>query len=430
MTANTRVRPTNVTHVIPRLGSGGPTRSLAALIKYGGRAQLPWQHDVIVLEPAVTPNAVVQLRTAGARLHVASGTEKRTALLNDANIVIVHYWQCPSMVAFLASPRPARALTVLWAHVYGLHAPQVLSRAVVASVDQTWLSSGASRDAPPFGGHGSDLPVVPGLIDPERLVTNRAEATRGDNDARVVVGYVGTVNEQKLHPRFVELCAAVPGATFVIYGSGGGEDTLRESASQAGLGDHFDVRGHTEHVGDAYASFDVFGYPLTPFTYATSDLTVQEAMWMGVPPVVLPHGGVPLLIRDHATGFVAATDDEYVHRVHELVGDRDLRATLGTAARDHAHDHFDPAATVRHVRVLVDDARDGPARPSTRDAWPAGPAEWFVRALDTDAEGFIATLTTMPALMATGEGGLFQWRNAFPDDAQLNDWTAEVVKHR
>ena len=423
---------TNIAHVIPRLGSGGPTRSLAALIKYGRRAELPWHHDVIVLEPAVTPTAVVQLRTAGARLHVASGTEDQTSLLEDCDVVVVHYWQCPSMVAFLASPRPTRAPTVLWAHVYGLHSPQALSHTVVTAVDRVWLSSGASSHAPAFGEYGSDLPVVPGLIDPDRLVADQDDAHRGEHDARVVVGYVGTVNEQKLHPRFIELCAAVsaPGATFVVYGSGGGEDALRKAAIHAGLGERFEVRGHTEHIGEAYGAFDIFGYPLTPTTYATSDLTVQEAMWMGVPPVVLPHGGVPHLIQDQVTGFVAATDDEYVHRVGELARDCELRATLGAAARDHAHEHFDPAATVLQVKSLVDDVRDRHARPSTRDPWPGGPADWFLRALDADAEAFTAILTTMPRLMATGEGGLFQWRNAFPEDAQLTDWTAEVVRDR
>ena len=316
---------TSITHVVPRLGSGGPTRALAALIKYGGRAQLPWQHDVLVVEPAVTPNAVVQLRTAGARLHIASGAENQMSLLEQADVVVVHYWQCPSMVEFLASPRPTRAPTVLWAHILGRHAPQVLSRAVVDSVDRVWLSSGASADAPAFGEHSSDLPVVAGLIDPDRLVAVPADANA--DDPRVVVGYVGTVNEQKLHPRFVELCAAVPApnTSFVVYGGGGGEDALHERAIQAGLDDRFEVCGHTEHMGEVYAAIDVFGYPLTPFTYATSDLTVQEAMWVGVPPVVLPHGGVPLLIRDQETGFVAGTDDEYVKRVQQLAVDRDLR---------------------------------------------------------------------------------------------------------
>jgi hypothetical protein len=49
---------------------------------------------------------------------------------------------------------------------------------------------------------------------------------------------------------------------------------------------------------------DIFGYPLAPETSATSEKTIQEAMWAGVAPVVLAGSGATLLVEHEHTGLV------------------------------------------------------------------------------------------------------------------------------
>src|SRR5438105_4568610 len=85
------------------------------------------------------------------------------------------------------------------------------------------------------------------------------------------------------------MCASipVPHARFLICGAGGAMPVLRRQAAEQGIADRVEFRGFVEDIGRAIAEMDVFGYPLAEGTYAASELVLQEAMYAGVPPVVL-----------------------------------------------------------------------------------------------------------------------------------------------
>lgn len=430
---------TRIVHVVPRLATSGPARSLAALVKWGDRSGLAWSHDVIALEETVSPVAVVWLRGAGARLHLGLDASSRGSVLAEADAAIVHFWQCPSMIELLTHPIPTRRV-VVWVHTLGLHAPQVLASQVERAADALWCTAARTLDRPATVGVHRSTAVVRGLVDPDRLA-----ATPTAHDG-VVVGYVGTVNSQKMHPRFVELCARVgaPDTRFVVHGTGGGEARLRVDAERAGIADRLAVLGHTEDVGAALTGIDVLGYPLRSDTYASSDLAVQEAMWMGVPPVVLTHGGPPELVDDGVSGVVATDEAHYVEAVDSLARDRVLRTRMAGAAREHARAAFDPRAGVRRVDELLRALRsEGPQRDEAV-SWGATPGAWFATALAGEGTAFVRALGAGPGgdagaeaaiaaagdLVIAGEGGLFQWRNAHPDDPDLRWWTSLVLDAR
>ena len=83
----------------------------------------------------------------------------------------------------------------------------------------------------------------------------------------------------------------MPDARFVVCGGGGGETGLRRRFEALGMGARVDIRGAVEDIRVPLEEFDIFGYPLAEDTYATSEKALQEAMWVGVPPVVFAHGG-------------------------------------------------------------------------------------------------------------------------------------------
>ena len=74
------------------------------------------------------------------------------------------------------------------------------------------------------------------------------------------------------------------------------------------------VHGHAEDLREAFAEVDIFGYPLAPDTYATSEKTIQEAMWVGIPPVVLSGTGAAELVEHEHTGLVCDGEDDYPAR--------------------------------------------------------------------------------------------------------------------
>jgi glycosyltransferase involved in cell wall biosynthesis len=322
---------------------------------------------------------------------------------------------------------------IAWIETQGLDAPQVVPDALVDHADDVLLTTPVTLASPALRRRRQAEPamVAPGIADMDRL--DHWEPV--DHDG-FVVGYVGTVNVGKLHPRFVEMCAAVdvPDARFVVYGTGGGEHALREEAAVRGLGDRFEVRGHTEDLATALGEMDVFGYPLRPDTYASSEKAIQEAMWVGIPPVVFPFGGVRDLVRDGVDGLVAADEAQYVDHLQRLAAEPTLRAGLGAAARRRARDTFDPMVATARLDDFLGHALEAPKRAREWAAWGEQPAGWFSRALGDAGAPFLEDLAhppsagarraiaAQPFMVLHGEGGLAHWRNHFPNDEMLDDW--------
>jgi glycosyltransferase involved in cell wall biosynthesis len=94
----------------------------------------------------------------------------------------------------------------------------------------------------------------------------------------------------------------------------------------------------------AMANFDIALAPATnsAFFRGKSDLRWLEASAIGIPTVADP--AVYPLIEDGVTGLHAATPAQAREAIRTLVDDPDLRARIGTAARDHVREHRSSAA--------------------------------------------------------------------------------------
>jgi phosphatidylinositol alpha 1,6-mannosyltransferase len=98
---------------------------------------------------------------------------------------------------------------------------------------------------------------------------------------------------------------------------------------------HFAGRQRGEDLARWYASGDVFVFPSTTETFAN---VVQEAMASGLPAVVVDRGGPPGVIEPNRSGLVARANSgtSLADNVERLLRDRDLRTSMGRAARQRA----------------------------------------------------------------------------------------------
>ena len=261
------------------------------------------------------------------------------------------------------------------------------------------------------------------------------------------VGYIGVVNETKMHPHFAEMSAAVraPEIRFVVCGGGGGGADLR-LVSALGIAERVVIRGAVENIRAALEEFDIFGYPLADDTYATSEKALQEAMWVGVPPVVFPHGGLRDLVEHECTGLVVTTEQEYSDGIERLARDTLLRRCLGEEARRFARAEFEPARWSRVLNELLRTMMDEPLKP--REPLPGAgnsAAANFVRSLGNQGGPFATALAepveasgrraaaneqiaAASPLLANGEGGVAHYCNAFPDDLTCISGSASLAK--
>jgi hypothetical protein len=242
-----------------------------------------------------------------------------------------------------------------------------------------------------------------------------------------------------------------PNVRFSVYGSGGGFPALARQAEELGVADRFELRGWVDDIRAAIARLDVFGYPLCEDNYSASELVLQEVMYAGVAPVVLPYGGAQRLVDNGRTGLVAADEDDYPRAIETLHRSPDLRERLGKAAREHAVRTWAPDAIALQWRdayseLLRQPKRPRPAPPTyTPEGAPAigraaarftgtlgGRAPQFERSLTApdseellEADRMIAA--SSPTLASADAGGVLHYRLHHPDDAYLRLWAGLVL---
>jgi glycosyltransferase involved in cell wall biosynthesis len=438
----------NLLHIVPRFIGGGPERHLLTVAAAWRDAGHAVHHRVVVLEPPLSVPLVLRARRLGMQVSTCPAHDELLAAIAAADVVELSFWNHPAVFDLLRQQLPPLRL-LLSTMVAGTSRPQVLTAdlgdvadAVVFTADgsrQTALGRTASR-------LGRPTETIPALANMARL-----EGFSPRPHAGIRVGYLGLVEPTKMHPQFAELSAAVatPDVTFDVFGDGTWSDELRQRFAELGAAGRVRFHGHAEDLRNAFAEIDVFGYPLAPDTYASSDKTLQEAMWLGIPPVVLGGTGIASLVDHERTGLVCESAEDYPGAIERLAADSALRQRLGAAARVHARQAFDPARNAARLRSLVESLGATPKRQRPPlAAHDLSGASRFVTSLGELAGEFAVSLAGSAAhhldgvraadaaiaaatdVLARGEGGIVHYRNAYPSDPHLRLWAGLVTRER
>jgi len=248
--------------------------------------------------------------------------------------------------------------------------------------------------------------------------------------------HLGNLTDAKLHPDLARIVALVtdPHVTFALHGDAdeGTVERLHARLRELGVADRVTIGGHVEDVADVLADADLSIHPLRPGGYATSEKSLQEAMWVGVPPVVLAGTAAAGWIEHDVTGLVATDVPEFAAHVDRLAGDAALRRRIGDAARAVARERFDPRRNAGAMWDVVE-RRTGDAK-RERAPLPHGdspPSERFLHALGDLAPEFLRRVTApdvaADTLVLRGEGGVLHHRNAAAaageePDGRLDAW--------
>ena len=226
----------------------------------------------------------------------------------------------------------------------------------------------------------------------------------------------------------------------MLCGDGDAARELAHRAQAIGAAERFEFRGQIGRIGEALRDFDLFGYPLVPRA-ASSDLSLKEAMYAGVPPVALDDTGAEELVVDGETGVIADDPAAYTRAIELLHADPGERRRLSENARRHAAERWSPESLAPrwkecHQRVLELPRREGRAL----DAPPRGtpPGAWrFMAGLGEKAQDFELSLSgasedaiaadhriraSGPAI-AYQDGGLLDHRRRYPAEPELALWT-------
>jgi L-malate glycosyltransferase len=363
--------------VIKCLGFGGAERLLVDTVARGDRHSFEYEVAyVLAAEHALVPDIVA----TGTPVHGLEGrgnTDLRwmgrlRRLIVDGRFDVVHFHLPYTaalgrlVVATLPSGRrPAVVYTEhsLWNKMAVLI--KGLNRATIGRDQALVVVSEAAHDALPHRlkerarviVHGVDLSRSDALMAEREAVRAEVRAELGIDGEELLALTVANLRPEKGYDVLLDAArlAADRGLPlrFAAVGRGPLEDELRERSHQLGLQGRLQFLGQRHDVLRLLTAADLF---VLASRQEGLPVSLMEATSTGAAIVATSVGGVPQVITDGVDGLVVPPGDPpaLVDALERLVGDSDLRAELGRAAKLRST-MFDVTSACRQMEEIYRD---------------------------------------------------------------------------
>lgn len=371
----------NVLHVIRRVTNGGA--SLGMLRQCIDGPEGVCQKVVSLCEPDLKALS----RFVSANVEVIWKREDIPSAVLASDILQVEWWNNPEVNAFLVQTDlpPCR----IQMHARGhFSAPWMCPTvSLLSRVDLCSVTTPSAAKNPTFARacKQAALPYPPCIFSAAPLLSLPLETSQSKMKFGITFGYLGTVEPIKMHSAAMKMAAeilkAIPTARFRFAGEGS-LDYYREECQALGIANQVEFDGFVDSPASFLSELDIFFYPLNPFTYATSEKALQEAMGMGLPCVVFPYGGIQDLVTPHCAA-IASIESDFVAACIALGLDADRRAKIAAAAVQRIHTFAYISDWRTHLYNTWTDLMGH--KKSTRNALSVADSDLFTHCTNTSA---------------------------------------------
>lgn len=383
-------------------------------------------HSFVFFESQEKPQFLERIIECGCEVVVSPRTSELTRLIEAADIVQLEFWNHPLILqALCCQSLPAMRLLV-WCHISGLYNP-VIPTKLFSAAERFLFTSPCSCESEQV----AKLP--PDVRSRLSVVSscggfNDLPWSSGREDA-LTLGYIGSLNFAKLHPRYVDFLAAVekPDLTVRLIGDLTNKNILERQAACAGREGMFEFRGYSTDIAAELNAINVLAYLLNPEHYGTTENALLEAMAMGVVPIVLDNPAERQIIEDHRTGLIVSSPREFADAVKWLTEYPGERKKIGRQAAETVRSKF---AVSKMVTSLTDHYLElmsaGKRDISFAGVFGAGPADWFLSCQGkqtffslSGTENPDLDCFSIPALFEETKGSIFHFQKYFPNDIRV-----------
>lgn len=324
-----------ILHVTAHMG-GGAGNAISNIIQQDKRDE----HLLISLQRSAKRQYVSCCEMKGTKVLEEPSMEEANDWMAQADVIVVHWWHHPLMCEFLAKfPKELSTRLVLWSHISGCGYPH-LREEFALSFERVYFTTPFSYENVDWSKQGNEKirkhsTVLYGIgnLDEKKYGYRKHNAIE-----ECVVGYVGTLGNAKLHPLFIDYCKAVidkvPKCHFLLVGDETDAKWLQEEIKGCGLENYFTFTGYCENVSEQLGKMDIFGYPLNPNHFGTTENVVLEAMLRCLPVVMLRQNTEKYIVDDGKTGFLVESVEEYGSVIAKLYEAAELRNAVGSRARE------------------------------------------------------------------------------------------------
>jgi N-acetyl-alpha-D-glucosaminyl L-malate synthase BshA len=211
-----------------------------------------------------------------------------------------------------------------------------------------------------FGCGNCDVRVIPNFVSAEDYYPPKDDSYRrrlAPKDHRVLV-HVSNFRPVKRVEDVVKIFAGVRKqlpATLVLVGDGPDRDLAEHAVDNLGLRKDVRFLGKVENVGDVLRGADLFVLPSATESFG---LAALEAMACAVPVIASAAGGIPEVVKNGETGYlakpgdVAAMAERALHVLQNPAEHERLRRTAAARALAFSADRVVPRYEQLYEEVL------------------------------------------------------------------------------
>ena len=421
-------------HITAHLG-GGVGKVLAGVVTESASRNDGVHHVVACLDTPEKRHVIDHLRSHGGEVLIRPGAHRLTQEITRADLVQLEWWHHPLVAGWMCAGVLPPMRLLVWSHVSGLHPPEIPPQFALAP-HRFLFTSPCSWEHPSLAAVRLQLKERAGVVfssggfdefplPPERLPE---ESLR--------VGYVGTLNFAKLHPKLLDFVAAVrrPKFSLALVGDPTTGAALMTQAVQAGLSSRLLLRGYRTDVATELSNLDVMAYLLNPLHYGTTENALLEAMAMGVVPIVLDNPAELHLVTHGETGLIVNSPASFADAIDWLTARPADYARLSLNACRFVRGRFAVSRTVDELNghyqaVLTEEKRTFDFRP----IFGTEPADWFRACQGTEAWRFggdapprTPTDRGPDFLYERSKSSVFHYRSIYETDERLARWAQQL----
>lgn len=435
-----------ILHIAAHMG-GGIGKFLSETLVFETQNHSDYIHKILLIEKPEKSQFVDICISKD--IHVGQINEDTSMRdeMNQADIVVVHWWHNPAMAQFLSVFPQIATRLVVWVHISGCSYP-ALPFQFASLPHKIFFTTEYSYENPFWNREErkrieTNSAVIYGLgvsaVDDKPVKVNT-------HNEFFTIGYVGTLSDSKIHPNFAMYCketlALIPHAKFILLGDLTGSEQLIKQLNELRIRNRFEFVGYTNHVDQYLEGFDVFGYPLNPYHFGTTENVVIEAMSKGLPVVMLNQCTEKYIVTHMHDGLLANTPEEYAAHIKYLHDNPNQRIRLGENAKQTIKSKYDMAKNVDKMHEQFSELVCQPKKTYHFESiFGRKPYEWFLTCLGEDQSLFLKSLGEendnevqrkisycKPILKGKGKSSIEQFAAKFPADENLQYWKSLIQK--
>lgn len=401
---------------------------------YVGLGTCGQEQTILLLEPPQDYAALARVKAAGFRVLQIADHPAVEQELRRADVVVFSWYHHPALTKLLHDFPAIPIRSILWCHISGNYFPHIPAE-FVTKFDQCMFTTPHSLELPQIRAFGSvyakeHFQVIYGLNDLGRFFDIRRE--RHD---LFRIGYVGTLGFCKLHPDFVDYCAAVnlPEVRFTMVGNPSTKAKLLAAAKGWEIDGQFEFCGQMDDIRPALGRMDVFSYLLNPQHFGTTENALLEAMAAGLPVIALDQCVERHIVRDGVTGFLVHSPEEYGEAVRLLYGNPDKAREMGMRAQADVLARYDLRKNREHFVAACGRAVTAEkAIHRFDDLFIGEPADWFLSCVEADKRCFLENRVQEAGLIfhERTKGSPIHYHSYFPGDERLSRWAEQIMAWR